>query len=505
MSEPFVRTRPGPGGYAAPAQRTNAGGFDRDNPLAELARLVGKDDPFRDAGQSQERSASVARFPQLAAPTPPAMPEHVADQTQFDGPEEPYEEDAREPARDLDADLRGSLEEHQAEESRPRDSLRFPVVQTAQPMFDPVQPQDFARPDPQREAPPLNADLWAEGAMPQGSFEQGSYEGPVADDEHANAGAPRRTLIVLVAVLALTCGGLGATFLMREGSHLGSGGKPPTIMADEAPVKVQSPDMANDGSADANTALLEKTGSNKVDNAKVVTNQEQPVDLGQLPKGAVAHADAASALAAGSASPFPEPRKVKTILIRPDGSVVGEAPPKQADPPVMPGVAMPVIAADGAAATQPQPRAPAAALAKPSTPKSTARVSATPKTVDGSANTGASGAKQTAAPTHAPKPKPNVAVADADTATDTAPAATPGTYSVQMAAPGSEQEAKDTATRLQKKYSDELGSLKPSIHKADTGSKSVYRVRVSNLSQDDAKSLCSKLQSSGGSCFVVRN
>ncbi|MBX9741531.1 MAG: SPOR domain-containing protein, partial [Beijerinckiaceae bacterium] len=37
------------------------------------------------------------------------------------------------------------------------------------------------------------------------------------------------------------------------------------------------------------------------------------------------------------------------------------------------------------------------------------------------------------------------------------------------------------------------------------GSKSVYRVRVTGLSSEEANSLCAKLKASGGSCFVARN
>jgi hypothetical protein len=33
----------------------------------------------------------------------------------------------------------------------------------------------------------------------------------------------------------------------------------------------------------------------------------------------------------------------------------------------------------------------------------------------------------------------------------------------------------------------------------------VYRVRVGNMSREEAVSLCEKLKSDGGSCFVARN
>jgi SPOR domain len=33
----------------------------------------------------------------------------------------------------------------------------------------------------------------------------------------------------------------------------------------------------------------------------------------------------------------------------------------------------------------------------------------------------------------------------------------------------------------------------------------VYRVRVGNMSRDEAVSMCERLKASGGSCFVARN
>lgn len=482
MSEPFMRPRSEAGGYDAPDQRPGLS----ENPLAELARLVGKDDPFRARGRS-DAASNVARFPQLISAHPPQPEElHVEDQHDYDGYETPAH-------ADFDAQMRGSLEARHAGDPRPQDALRFPPMEPANTeAFEPA--LGYPTATGRGEAPPLNADLWAEGALPQAGPVDNAFEAPPGVE--ADRGAPRRTLMVLAAVLVLTGGGLGATFLMREGSglHVGAGA-PPTIMAADTPVKVQSPEMATGSIPDGNTALLEKTGSDKVDNARVVTNNEQPVDLNQLPKAAAPAADA-PAPSTASASPFPEPRKVKTVMVRPDGSVVGEAsPPPAVSAPV--GMTLPVEAGG------PAPDATAAVppAAQASTPKSTARVSATPTAAAG----GASGAKQAAAPVHPAKPKPAV-VADASPApADEAPAVAPGTWSVQLAAPPSEAEANNTAARLQKKFSDQLGGLKPSIHKADSAGKSVYRVRVGSLSQDDAKSLCAKLQAGGGSCFVVKN
>ncbi len=77
---------------------------------------------------------------------------------------------------------------------------------------------------------------------------------------------------------------------------------------------------------------------------------------------------------------------------------------------------------------------------------------------------------------------------------------------MQLAAPGTEQEARDAQVRIMKKFGAELAGFHPSIHKAEVGGKPVYRVRVSGLSsRDEATALCQKVQSGGGSCFVAKN
>lgn len=473
MSEPFPKPRHDMDGYETPGQRLDANQAD---PLAELARLVGKDDPFRTARQP---TSNVARFPHRQ---PVEEPEAYDEYQDYDH--------AHGQHQDFEAPLRGSLDEHHHYDAA-HDDLHFPAVDNTPEAFEPA--LGYPTANARGEAPPLNADLWAEGALPQSGPTGDLFQGN--DEPAAEKRAPRHTMVVLAAVVALTAGGLGATFLMRDGSgmHLGNG-TPPTILAADTPARVQSPDMTNGTNADGNTALLEKTGSDKVDNAKVVSNDEQPVDLNQLPK--TGSGQAVNAGQGASSSPFPEPRKVKTVLIRPDGSVVGEAPQASAAAPETPvGMVLP------AAAGGPTPAVESAATEpKASTPKSTARVSSTPSSQAG----GASGTKPAAA---APRPAANpvaVAAAEADDETATV-AATPGTWSVQLAAPPSEREAKEMSARLQKKFSSELGGLKPGIVKAEKEGKALYRVRVSNLSQSDASALCARLKAGGGSCFAVRN
>ncbi|MGB6709040.1 MAG: SPOR domain-containing protein, partial [Methylocella sp.] len=144
----------------------------------------------------------------------------------------------------------------------------------------------------------------------------------------------------------------------------------------------------------------------------------------------------------------------------------------------------------------------AAALAKAATPKSAARVATTPRTASADANGN-------------PQPRTSVAakakgVELADTRDPVsaagAPQASPGRFAVQLAAPGTEQEARETEARLMKKFAAELEGFHTSIHKAAVGGKPVYRVRVAGFpSRDEAVALCQKVQTGGGSCFVAKN
>jgi cell division septation protein DedD len=106
----------------------------------------------------------------------------------------------------------------------------------------------------------------------------------------------------------------------------------------------------------------------------------------------------------------------------------------------------------------------------------------------------------------APKPKPvQIASAEREDAAPVATASTGGGFAVQLAAPATEQEARSASTKLGAKFADSLGGRRPSVVKAEVGEKSIYRVRVSSLSREEAVSLCEKVKAKGGACFVAKN
>ncbi len=88
-----------------------------------------------------------------------------------------------------------------------------------------------------------------------------------------------------------------------------------------------------------------------------------------------------------------------------------------------------------------------------------------------------------------------------------APAAAGGGYAVQVSSQRSEAEAQDSFRALQAKYPDVLGGRQPIIRKADLGAKGVYyRALVGPFaSAEEATGMCSNLKAAGGSCLVQKN
>ncbi|MFL4997934.1 MAG: SPOR domain-containing protein, partial [Microvirga sp.] len=188
-------------------------------------------------------------------------------------------------------------------------------------------------------------------------------------------------------------------------------------------------------------------------------------------------------------------KKVRTVTIRPDGTVAGAEPP----------AAQP--AASAAAMTLP-PQAQPAPASRP-TPASVQVASVQPKP--------AASTPMAAPATPAPTPKPAPAAATPTTTPapqqvasvqPVAPAAaetTPtGGFAVQLGLANSEAAAQTAFASFQRKYSD-LGNMPSLIRKAEVNGNTIYRVRVGPLSKEEASSLCSKLQGQGGQCFVAKN
>jgi hypothetical protein len=388
--------------------------------------------------------------------------------------------------------------------------------------------------------------------------------------DHAPARASRGWVFKVMGMIVVGVALLAGAAVLKHGVP-GLPKAPPFIAADDAPTKVQPPNEANVQSNGDIAALLMKDSATPTP-VKVVNTEEQPVDLrtqtqpptpsasagppnafGPVPTLAVDPGSPVAtapetqivppAAASASVAPlFPIAKPVKTVSVRPDGTLIAAAdtvPPAAApaaDVVPTPPAKVAVRAVDPVVAT-PEAATPKLDLPTKLSPKSQQRVVAKTDTTAPNADASATpsaplqlvGPPKPGKPARpAPKTVAEAAVADsppADAApaaaaaltvaapaptaqaTTTAPAAAEGggEWAVQLAAPRSDADAQSAVARLKSKYADALGDSALSIHQADVKGQTIYRVRVSGLSRADASALCSKLKAGGGDCFIIKD
>jgi hypothetical protein len=447
-----------------------------EDPLAELARLVDAknlsgDDPFR------ELFAAPRQAPERRPPATPALGRQHA----------------------FFADLRGPIDaDHTAD--LPPDVVPSHAPPVA--AHEPAGGDEYADPA-----------AWAE-------------QDAVYAEPQPAARRSRRPLYAMGAIVCAGLVGIGASFAMR--------GKAPgsqelaLVKAPVGPVKVAPDNPGGVNVPNQSASVLDRGAGSQV--SKVVSREERPVDLDQQVKqmrvitlGGPKDGSVSTTMGQGAASVpvppppaasvsttnngFPEPKRVKTVSVRPDGSLlVADASPASANDP---------IAAIAAGRPAPSTQGADSGLPKSATPKATTRIAMTPKVEAAAPAAGDQPVSTTPPPAKpkvtASKPKPDsikVASAEDNNATDTTPtqsAGTGGGFAVQLAAPGSEQDARSISKRLGQKFGAVLDGHQPSVVKAEVGEKSIYRVRISSLSRDEANSLCGKIKSKGGDCFVAKN
>jgi len=331
---------------------------------------------------------------------------------------------------------------------------------------------------------------------------------------------PRRSskkFLLMGAAALVVVGGIGATFATRGG---GTASKTdvPTIKAASGPMKVTPEPVApaNNSEPARNASVLERGASERLTSSRVVNNEEQPVDLSQVraaaaqpPATASSGSSPAAANAARPAGIFPEPIKVKTVSVRPDGTIVTAVTtpaPAPAPTSLAPAagasrqVSSTPTGSTPAAAPVPAPNQRSAASAPAPTPaaapaagqKSTERASSTPLPVPGSGSSTSSDLpRQLASAQPAPAPAPAAAAA--------------GGFAVQFSAAASEQEAREKIAATQRRFGDVLGNRVPTFVKGEAGSRTVWRVRVGGMSREEASSMCQRIKGQGGDCFVAAN
>jgi len=297
---------------------------------------------------------------------------------------------------------------------------------------------------------------------------------------------------------AIALGGALAFAYKQSGGGIGAGDQPPVVTADVRPVKEAPDDPGGKDFPHKNKLIYDRLQNGDEPEADhLVPRQEDvavpalppstdtasaaaPTDLGAPPTTQAVDSSAPATVAAVDDPNAADggPRKVKTMVVRPDGSVM--APPAGAAPAEAPTDIQ-------LAAASPAPaQAPAANAAAAPAPVAAAAAAAPQQAAD--------------MPVPAAKPKP---------ATQTAsitPAATPTKYVVQVGSKKNQTEALASFADMQQKYPTLLASYRPMVQKADLGAKGVwYRLRIGPIADKAAAAkLCTQLKSQGlPDCLVT--
>lgn len=469
------------------------------DPLAELARLIGQADPLSNFGRDGQRQPPQhhahdqyeAAEPPVEEELPPARPSWMQNLSasrsvpqeqsyRNDDRYEPREEhfDPRYAQNDqaygshtpqfdhsgYDPVLPGQSHAHQAHGHQAAGGDRYDDVLYGRPDHDPAHDQYATQDD---------------------NYGNGAYDrAPYGEDYEQEAPKARRGgMMTVVVVLLLAVVGTGAAFAYRTFVGSPRSGEPPVIKADTMPNKVMPP-----GSGDGSSKqITDRVGDKPAE--RVVSREEQPVDVNARTGPRVVfppltqNANPPSVASAstnvrptgagvgnGTLTGGEEPRKIRTLSIRPDqpdsAAAAPAAAPARGQPP-----------AQRASTTAP------ASTASTGVPSANAPVSLSPQ------------AQSPAAPAERPKV---AAISPA--------AVTGGGAYVQVSSQKTEADAKASFKSIQGKYASILGSRTASIHKAEIAGKGTfYRAMVGPFgTNEEATTFCGNLKTAGGQCVVQR-
>ncbi|MGI9382740.1 MAG: SPOR domain-containing protein [Methyloligellaceae bacterium] len=355
---------------------------------------------------------------------------------------------------------------------------------------------------------------------------------------------PGRKLVMVSGSLAgaLVLGGAIAFAYKQTGDPAADGSQPPLIQADSRPVKVAPKQPGGKQFPHKNKLIYDRlVGEERPEVEKVVPRQEEVADTAGTAASAAASTqdrpgrvavaglrqgtDAANPGAVSVATDATDgPRKVKTLVVRPDGTIVRPETPAPVNTAVVQGPAK----TRGVAVTVPETPAkveqPAQVQPEPAQPETPSPV-AVPSATGAEQRIAAVQTQQSApsaqpafvAPTPTPKPKPRArqpqeqqtAAAAAPAAAAAAPAtgASGSGYVVQVAARKSQTDALAAFADLQQRYPKLLSGYRPMIQRADLGDKGTwYRLRVGPMNEKTAATkLCKRLRSAGLRSCLVRS
>ena len=454
---------------AAEPSRPSEEASARD-PLAELARLLGQSDPFADFGRSNSRQGQQEAH-DAPATAPEDWPSAPAREPQFavggaqgrwaqGSSQEWSQESSQESSQDYYSPAAQS--EAQGSDSRFYDELHVGADQQTHYC------DDNRTDDGQHDAQETEGEYYyQDDDVPLDPHEDAMYD----DAPRARRGGGLVTAVALIGCAVF--GTAGAYAYRSYFANPSSTQPPPVITADNStPTKIVPA-----GAGDPQSINVAQDRSANPDKEQIVSKQEEPVALKDLATQAAPRAVLPAPVAQG-ANASTEPKKIRTVVIRPDASDASGKPvssqpaaaPRPAAAPAAPKAATASAARNGGPISlEPQPSEPAAA------PAARTRTAAAP-------------------------PAPARAAPEATESTA-------GGFVVQLSSQKSEAEAQSSFRSLQAKFPNELGDLQPIIRRADLGSKGVfYRTLVGPFtSAQEASQFCANYKAAGGQCVVPNN
>ncbi len=349
---------------------------------------------------------------------------------------------------------------------------------------------------------------------------------PVIDRNRQKGSVIFRTLFsCIVAMLMLTFGYFFYSGKLSLNVSVAPDQKAvPVIKADPNPVKIVPEAVNPDEAAQSGSELFGKKNSDTVPPTSTRAAAEAPVDVNAVVKGA---GSKVAPLIPGMG----EPKAVRTVTVRPDGTLIGEqpAPTTQQN-----SNAAPVVATPPAAAMTQEPQAPVAPVAAPAAPVVPAKpvvAAPTPDPMPALPPAPAEAPLIGGLPVPLPVPRPadvggklGVVPATADpldalvaAATSSEPdtdveaimpqpsASPSGDYGVQFGASPSEAEANSLLAKLKAPLAELLAGHPLTVVKGDSNGKTVYRVRALGYSRDEAAATCATSTAAGTKCFIAKN
>jgi hypothetical protein len=497
-----------------------------DDPLAELARLIGQTDPYSSFGR--QTAAQPAAHVEPAYDNQPDPHDDMGYDPHHDDPPLPAWMRARDPAPPVQTGDDYGYSPASQEQTYNRNSgyrLGYEVSRFDQPQQEASYAEGSQNhyADSSYDQGGYRQDAYGQGTYEQSAYAQdgyaqgghdqtqyghqgqdrydqvlygeqprqrqgrapypGSYEPDYAEEAYDQGyGEPeqqkrRGGMMTVAAVLALAVIGTAGAYAYRSIAGSPRSGEPPIIKADASPSKVVPAKQSGD------KQIYDRVGDKSGE--RMVSREEQPVDVDTRSGGPRV------VFPPLTQNPSPPSGASVSPAVRPtgpgvaNGTLSGEVPRRIRTISIHP--------ADQTDVTSHTPAAAPPAPAPVQTMAARAQV-----------------APPQAAPSNAPMAlAPQAAEPRSRVASLAAPAGTPtasGSY-VQVSSQRSEADAMTSYRILQGKYPGILGSRHPTVRRADLGSKGVYyRALVGPfVSTEEATHFCVSLQSAGGKCLVQRN